>query len=187
MGIARGLVQIYTGDGKGKTTAALGLCLRAVGQGLRACFIQFLKGEWDSGERRAALRLAPELEMYSFASARWGDPAHAPEGTPWWRLPPSEEDRRKAEEGLSFAREAVASGRYDIVVLDEAISAVRLGLLSLADVTDLVRTKPAGVELVLTGRDAPPELVELADLVSEVKAVKHPYTRGIGARRGIEY
>ena len=187
MPLAKGLVQVYTGDGKGKTTAALGLALRAVGHGLRVCFIQFMKGEFESGERKAAGRLSPELEIRCFASDKWGDASKAPSGTPWWKLPPSDEDRAKAQEGIAFAQEALASGRYDIVVLDEVFSALRRELIALEQVMELLRSEPEHVELVLTGRDAPPEVLGAADLVTEMRAVKHPYERGVRARKGIEY
>jgi len=187
MRLEKGLVQVYTGDGKGKTTAALGLALRAVGHGLRVCFIQFMKGQFESGEREAAERLAPALEIRAFGSARWGDATKALPGTPWWELPPSDEDRARAQEGLAFAQESVASGRYDIVVLDEVFSTLRRELIALEQVMELLRSKPEHVELVLTGRDAPAEVLGAADLVTEMKAVKHPYERGVKARKAIEY
>jgi len=185
--LGQGLVQIYAGPGKGKTTAALGLAMRAVGHGLRVCFIQFLKGDWDLGERKAADRLSPELEIHAFAAPRWGERREGDEDTPWWQLPPSEEDRRQAQEGMLFARRAVTGGEYDIVVLDEILGAVGLGLVLLEEVMGLICSKPPAVELVLTGREAPEELVKAADLVTRMEAVKHPYQRGVKARRGIEY
>ena len=185
--LARGLVQVYTGDGKGKTTAALGLALRAVGHGLGVCVVQFMKGEFESGERKAAARLSGELEIHAFGSAKWGDASKAPPGTPWWQLPPSDADRTRAQEAVAFAADAVAGGRYDIVVLDEVFSALRLELVALDQVMELLRARPEHVELVLTGREAPPEIVEAADLVTEMKAIKHPYEQGVEARKGIEY
>jgi cob(I)alamin adenosyltransferase len=187
MPLARGLVQVYTGDGKGKTTAALGLALRAVGYGLRVCFIQLMKGERDLGERKAAAGLAPGLEIHCFAAARWGDRSHAVADTPWWKLPPSDEDRAKAQEGLEFAHQALVSENYDIVILDEVFPALSYQLISLDQVTNLICAKRPQVELVLTGRGAPPEVIAAADLVTEMKAVKHPYDRGLPARKGIEY
>lgn len=185
--LTRGLVQVYTGPGKGKTTAALGLAMRAAGHGLRVCFIQFLKGGWESGERKAAPRLSPEIEIHAFGAAHWGDRSQADEDTPWWELPPSEEDREQAREGMLFARRAVTGGDYDAVVLDEVLGAVSFGLISVKELLALICAKPPAVELILTGRDAPDEVLDAADLVTEMNAVKHPYTRGIQARRGIEY
>lgn len=182
-----GLVQVYTGEGKGKTTAALGLALRAVGQGMRVCVVQFMKGGWQSGERLAAARLAPELEIRAFGAKRWGDSSQAEEGTPWWALPPSDADRAEAREAMLWARRAVTAGQYSIVVLDEVLGALNCGLVTLDEVLGIVCAKPPEVELVLTGRGAPPEVVTAADLVTEMRAVKHPFSRGVRARRGIEY
>ena len=186
-GLTKGLVQVYTGPGKGKTTAALGLALRASGRGLRVCFIQFLKGGWESGERNAVARLAPQVEIHAFGAAEWGDRREAGEGTPWWELPPSEEDRRQAQEAMLFARRAVTGGAYDIVVLDEIFGALRFELISLDEVMGLICAKPPRVELVLTGREAPDKVIEAADLVTEMHPVRHPYDRGVKAREGIEY
>jgi cob(I)alamin adenosyltransferase len=184
--LSRGLVQVYTGEGKGKTTAALGLALRAVGQGLRVCFVQFMKGGLDLGERKAAARLVPALEVHWFSAAQWGDPRKAPPGTPWWLLSPSDQDRDRAQEGVAFARRALAGG-YDLVVLDEILQALCRELVSLEQLLELIRTKPAQVELVMTGRGAPEEIIRAADLVTEMRAVKHPYESGVSARKGIEY
>jgi cob(I)alamin adenosyltransferase len=182
-----GLVHVYTGDGKGKTTAALGLSLRAVGYGMKVCFIQFMKGDMDLGERKSAARLAPELEIHWFCAPRWGDAAKAPPGTPWWQLPPSDEDRDQAQNGMAFARTAVTSGDYGIVVLDEVFNALRYELISLDQILSLICAKPPAVELVLTGRGAPDDVIRAADLVTEMKPVKHPYQAGVSARRGIEF
>ncbi len=187
MRLRQGLVQVYTGDGKGKTTAALGLALRAVGHGLRVCFVQFAKSDRDIGEGRAAEFLSPAFELHAFASPRWGDPSQAPPDTPWWLLPPSEEDRRQAQEGLAFAQRVLAGSDYDLVVLDEIFAALAHGLVTLPQVLQLIEAKPSHMELVLTGRNVPLEIVEAADLVTEMKAVKHPFARGVAARRGIEY
>jgi len=185
--LSRGLVQVYTGTGKGKTTAALGLAMRAAGHGLRVCFVQFLKGGWDSGERQGAQRLSPEIEIHAFGAAEWGDRSQADEDTPWWKLPPSEDDRQQAQEGMLFARRAVTGEDYDIVVLDEVLGALKFGLVSLEELLALICARPSKVELILTGRDAPDEVLKAADLVTEMNAVKHPYDRGIEARKGIEY
>ena len=185
--LTQGLVQVYTGPGKGKTTAALGLALRAVGHGLRVCFVQFMKEEGSTGERAAAQRLHPELEIHVFSAPHWGDRSQASEDTPWWNLPPSAEDKKQAGEGLLFAQRALAGGAYDLVVLDEVLVALKFELVSLDDVLGLIRAKPPTVELVLTGRDAPAEVIESADLVTEMNAVKHPFDQGLEARKGIEY
>ena len=185
--LTQGLVQVYTGPGKGKTTAALGLALRAVGHGLRVCFVQFMKSDRSTGERAAAARLHPELEIHVFSAPHWGDRSQASKDTPWWNLPPSDEDKKQAGEGLLFAQRALSGGEYDIVVLDEIFAALKFELVSLDDVLGLIRAKPPAVELVLTGRDAPAEVIESADLVTEMNAVKHPYERGVPARKGIEY
>ena len=183
----RNLVQIYTGDGKGKTTAALGLAMRAAGHDLRVCFIQFMKGDLDLGERKAASRLAPQMEVHWFSAPTWGDPDRAPAGTPWWRLPPSDEDKEQARKGIEFAAAALTGGAYDLVVLDEVFEALRYSLVPLDALLRHIRTKLPAVELVMTGRGAPEEIIAAADLVTEMKAIKHPYDRGIAARRGIEY
>ena len=186
-GLSKGLVQVYTGGGKGKTTAALGLALRSAGHGLRTCVVQFLKYGWESGERAALARLAPEIEIHTFGAAQWGDRSKASKDTKWWELPPSEEDRAQAQQALAFAQRAVTSGAWDLVVLDEVFGALKYELVSLDQVLDLLRAKPSKVELVLTGRDAPPEVIEAADLVTEMVEVKHPLRQGMGARKGIEF
>jgi cob(I)alamin adenosyltransferase len=174
-GLEVGLVQVYTGGGKGKTTAALGTALRACGQGLSVWMMQFLKGGRESGERKIAASL-PGLTL-----ARCGCPSFVQSGRP------SDEDVREAREGWVEAERAVRSSAYDVVILDEINVAVHCGLISADEVVRLIEAKPRNVELVLTGRDARPEVLERADLVSEVVERKHPYRRGISARRGIEY
>ncbi len=170
-----GLVQIYTGDGKGKTTAALGLALRAAGHGMRTYIGQFMKGQ-DYGELAGARLLAPYLTIEQYGRPSF---VHLHRATP--------EDVRLAHEGLEKARAAMRSGDYAIVVLDEVCVALHFGLLEVEEVLAFLEEKPKGVELVLTGRRAPEELVARADLVTEMREVKHPYQQGIPARRGIEY
>lgn len=169
-----GLVQVYTGDGKGKTSAAFGLALRAVGRGLRVCVIQFIKGGFNYGELHASLYL-PNLRVETYGRGRL-----VPD-------PPLEEDYAEAERALRRAREVLMSGEYDIVILDEVNTALSLKLIRLDDVMRLIAEKPGNVELVLTGRGAPKEVVDAADLVTEMREVKHPYKRGVQARVGIEY
>lgn len=170
-----GLVHIYTGDGKGKTTAALGLALRAAGYGMRTYIGQFMKGH-SYGELAGARLLAPYLTIEQYGRPSF---VHLHQATP--------EDIRLAHEGLEKARAAMRSGDYAIVVLDEVCVALHFGLLSVEEVLAFLEEKPKGVELVLTGRRAPEELIARADLVTEMREVKHPYYRGIPARRGIEY
>jgi len=173
--LSRGLVQVYTGSGKGKTTAALGLCLRAAGHGLRIYVMQFLKGQTVYGELEAARRLAPELTIEQVGRKNFVIPG---------RIDP--EDVSIAVAALERARGLLASGDYDLVVLDELNCAVDLGLVPLAAVLELIRCKPQATELVLTGRGAPAEVMALADLVTEMREVKHYYNAGQPARVGIE-
>ncbi|MBD3371977.1 MAG: cob(I)yrinic acid a,c-diamide adenosyltransferase [Candidatus Coatesbacteria bacterium] len=165
-------VHIYTGDGKGKTTAAFGLALRARGRDLRVAVVQFLK-RGDFGEVIAALRLGIEVEQ--FGTGGFVDPTAPPE-----------EDRRLAAAAWTRLVELCDTTKLDLLIADELLVAVDLGLVDLAAVCELIDSRPA-VELVLTGRNAHPELVRRADLVSEVLALKHYYDEGLPARRGIEY
>lgn len=174
--LKRGLIQVYTGDGKGKTTAALGLALRAAGWGLKTHFIQFLKGGKATGEIRAVEPLQPNLVVSQFGSGRFIIGRQ-----------PDEEEKALARNGLAAAGMDFASHSYDLIVLDEISHAVNLGLVVLEDVMTLLAQKPPEVEVVLTGRNMPPAIIELADLVTEMVPIKHPMDRGIEARRGIEY
>ncbi|MBN1862259.1 MAG: cob(I)yrinic acid a,c-diamide adenosyltransferase [Dehalococcoidales bacterium] len=171
----KGLVQVFTGDGKGKTTAALGAVMRALGQGRRVFIVFFMKGDYPYGERRILAQL-PNVALVSFGSLDFVDPAGA-----------RPQDKEQARQALAAAREAVLGGSYDLAVLDEINVAVAFGLIPLEEVLKLIKDKPPGLELILTGRKAHPELVKVADLVTECLKIKHPYDKGIGARRGIEY
>jgi cob(I)alamin adenosyltransferase len=177
-GVVRGLVIVYTGDGKGKTTAALGLCLRAVGHGNKIRIIQFIKSDWPYGERRGLERLAPEVELDSLGIGCIGIMGDDK---------PIEEHRDAAMKALQMAREVIGSDRYDIVILDEINVAVHLGLISGADILSLTANKPARLHLVLTGRYAPPEVIASADLVTEMKEIKHPFHKGEPGRKGIDF
>jgi len=176
----RGLVIVNTGHGKGKTTAALGLAMRAAGNNLRVYIIQFIKGRWKTGESKSLQALAPNVEVVrmgtGFTIERLRDP----------RIEMSEHEEAAAR-AFERAREVVASGQYDMVVLDEILGSIKANLVTLDDVLTLVREKPRRLHLVLTGRDAPPELVDAADLVTEMRKVKHPLDQGIKAQRGIEF
>ena len=171
----KGLVQVYTGNGKGKTSAAFGLALRAIGRGLRVHVIQFIKGGFDYGESYVTDRL-DNLTLKAFGRGKF-----------IVTKPPPEDDLRLAREAFELAKRVVASANFDIVILDEINVAIDLGMLDLQDVVDFVRNKPDSVELVLTGRNAPKTIIEVADLVTEMKEVKHPFQKGVPPRKGIEY
>lgn len=169
----RGYVQVYTGDGKGKTTAALGLALRAAGAGYRVYFSSFLKPGGVS-EAVGLKRFSDLVTCRFFGRERW------------IRQKPAEADKEKALQGLAEARQALQSGDYSLVILDEADVAVHFGLLTEQQVLDLLDLKPRHVELVFTGRRAPQRLIDRADLVTEMREIKHYYQSGVQARRGIE-
>ena len=171
----KGLVQIFTGDGKGKTSAALGVVLRALGHGLRVCIVAFMKGDYPYGEWEVLSRL-PNVKIARFGFRTFTDPA---------KVRP--EEIEQAKQALAVAREAMLSGNYDLVVLDEVNIAVAWKLVELDEVVRLIQDKPPNVELILTGRQADTKLIKLADLVTEMLKIKHPYNKGIKARRGIDY
>ena len=173
--LEKGLVQVYTGNGKGKTSAAFGLALRAVGRGLKVYIIQFIKGGFDYGELYVIDKL-PNLTLKSFGRGKFIT-----------TKPPEKKDVTLAEQALKLAKEVVESREYDVVVLDEINVALHLKLISLKEVLEIAKNKPRHVELVLTGRNAPKEIVEIADLVTEMIEVKHPFNKGFKARKGIEY
>jgi cob(I)alamin adenosyltransferase len=170
-----GYVQVYTGNGKGKTTAALGLALRAAGRGFRTYIAQFLKGQ-PTGELEAVKRLEPLIRVEQFGR----------EGFITVKDGPDDEDLERARTGLARAREAMLSGEYRIVVLDEVNTAVHFKILPEADVLGFIDRRPKAVELVLTGRYAPQSFLARADLVTEMKEIKHYSDRGVRAREGIE-
>jgi cob(I)alamin adenosyltransferase len=171
----KGLVQVYTGDGKGKTTSALGLAMRATGRGLSVYMVQFLKGR-EYGELESAKRLSDRFKI-----VQSGLDDFVKKGEP------TEEDIRLARRGLDLAKDAIMSGEYDIVILDEVNVAVELGVLKAEDVLPLIDERPGSVELVLTGRYAPPEFCERADIITEMKNIRHCYEAGFEMREGIEY
>ena len=173
--IGKGYIQVYTGNGKGKTTASLGLAVRAAGHGLRTVIIQFMKGWIDYGELKGAAMLSPFVEIHQAGRDTFVD-----------RKNPDPEDMRLAREGWELAKAVVLGRKADIVVLDEINCAVDFGLLPLGEVLDLLHRKPDGLEIVLTGRGAPEEIVAIADLVTEMREVKHYYHAGVPARKGIE-
>jgi cob(I)alamin adenosyltransferase len=173
----RGLILINTGPGKGKTTAALGTAMRAVGNGMRVLMLQFLKGSWHYGELDAAQALGPNLVLKQMG--RGFVKVGGAEADP--------EDIRMVEAAWAEAREAIYSGEWDLVILDEINYAIGYGMLDPAVVADTLRGRPEMVHVILTGRNAHPLLVELADTVTEMREVKHAYQKGLLAQRGIEY
>jgi len=169
----RGLIQVYTGEGKGKTTAALGLAMRAVGQGMKVIFIQFVKGDPNCGEHFFASKYHP----FDIVQLAVGDSFDKTK----------EQLSADAQRTLVYAEEAIVHGGYDMVILDEIFIAVKQGSITTKQVLDLIDKKPESLELVLTGRYVPREVVQRADLVTEMLMIKHPFTEGIRARPGIEY
>lgn len=175
---AHGLVIIYTGDGKGKTTAALGMGFRAVGRGWKVLMVQFGKGSWHYAELDTVKRLEPDMQIIPMGIGFYKilDDTHT-----------EEEHRAAADRALNFAREEMLSGKWDMLILDEVNGIVAAGLLPLGPVLKLLDERPEDLTLVLTGRSAAPELVERADLVTEMREIKHPYQKGILAQKGIDY
>jgi cob(I)alamin adenosyltransferase len=173
--LEQGLVQVYTGNGKGKTSAAFGLALRAIGRGLKVYVVQFIKGGFDYGELYVVDKL-PNLKLKAFGRGEFVT-----------EKPPGKEDVELAQEALALAEQVVKNGEYAIVILDEINVALNLKLINLDEVLELIKNKPKHVELILTGRYAPEEIIEAADLVTEMKEVKHPFNKGYQARKGIEY
>jgi cob(I)alamin adenosyltransferase len=171
----KGLVEVFTGSGKGKTSAALGVVLRALGHDLRVCVIHFMKGGYPYGEQKS-LGCLPNVTIKAFGSLGFVDPRNV-----------KAEDKAEAKKALEAGREALMSGNYDLVVLDEINVAAAWRLLDIEDVVELIKNKPESVELILTGRYADPRIVKIADLVTEMVAIKHPYDEGIQARAGFEY
>ncbi|ATW28886.1 cob(I)yrinic acid a,c-diamide adenosyltransferase [Candidatus Formimonas warabiya] len=174
-GLTQGYIHVYTGNCKGKTTAALGLAFRAAGHGMKTFIGQFMKGQ-EYGELKSARMLDPFITI-----AQYGK-----ESLIHVTNPPDPEDVRMAEAGLENCTRAMLSGQYDIVVFDEICTAYFFGLISLEEMIQVMNDKPFGVELVFTGRYAPQEVVDRADLVTEMKEIKHYYHSGVPAREGIE-
>ncbi len=170
-----GLVEIFTGNGKGKTSAALGIVLRASGHGLRVHIVYFMKGNYPYGEQKVLPQI-PNTSFKTFGQEEFVDPTNV-----------KPEEREQARQALKEAQRAVLSGEYDLVVLDEVNVAVAWKLVDIDEVIELIKKKPENVELILTGRYADEKLIELADLVTEMTEVKHPYQKGVTSRSGIDY
>jgi cob(I)alamin adenosyltransferase len=170
----RGLLLVYTGHGKGKTTAALGLVFRALGRGLRVAVVQFIKGKWKTGERL----LAETLPGLTFLVMGRGFT---------WDSDDLSRDREAARDAWAQARAIIGSGEHALVILDEIVYAFHYGFIELGDVLAVLAGRPAHVHVVVTGRNAPDALVEAADLVTEMRAIRHPFDRGLPAQPGIDF
>lgn len=173
------MLYIFTGNGKGKTTAALGQAMRAVGEGKKVLMVQFIKGPWKSGEDFLAEGLAPNFKLVKMGKGFVGILGDTL---------PREEHEKAADDALEYARKEVMTGNWNLLILDEINNALQLGLLFKEDVLEFVDEIKDKIEhLILTGRDALPELIEKADLVTEMRDIKHPYTKGVKGKRGLEY
>ncbi|MFA4885037.1 MAG: cob(I)yrinic acid a,c-diamide adenosyltransferase [Desulfotomaculaceae bacterium] len=172
----KGLVHVYTGNGKGKTTAALGLALRAIGHGHNVFMLQFMKGSKNYGEIIAAEKYLPDLTIVQSGLETFVSKEN-----------PAQVDINLAVEGLKIAKKVIEENKYHMLILDEVNVALDFNLIPLSDVVELIKNKPAEMELVLTGRYAPKEILELGDVVSDVTLVNHPYYHGVEAREGIEF
>jgi cob(I)alamin adenosyltransferase len=174
----RGLLIVYTGNGKGKTTAALGMCVRAVGYNWNVCIIQFVKGSWKYGELKGIKRLEPNVELFTVGEGFVGivDDQKS-----------FEEHRSAAKKGVEFSIEKIRNGGFRLVILDELNVAVNLGLVTEEEVDEILAARTEMQHLVITGRDATDSLMEKADLVTEMKEIKHPYQKGVLAQKGIDW
>lgn len=173
----KGLIEIYTGDGKGKTTAAVGLAIRAIGHNLKVCYIYFHKDpeKWKYGEIKVLKKLG--IDIFGFAKKH----PH------FYKNVSKMSMRKECLKGLEFIKKIYNENKYDILILDEINISIRDGFLDEKEVVEILNTKPTNLEIVLTGRGAPNKIIEKADLVSEIKEIKHPYKVGIKRRKGIEY
>ena len=172
-----GLILIYTGNGKGKTTSALGTAFRSIGYNWQVCIVQFVKGDWKYGEMEA-VKLVPNIELHQMGRGFckiMGDNI------------PESEHRAAAEYALEFATQKMLSGKYELLILDEVFVAISIGILSEQKVIEFLQKKPKRINLILTGRDATEKIIEIADLVTEMKEIKHPFQKGILSKKGIDY
>lgn len=173
----RSLVIVHTGEGKGKTTAAMGMALRAVGHDFKVLMIQFIKGSWEYGELTAIKKLAPYFKIIPMGKGF----------TNLGNRKPNENDMKIASHAWEFSKDQIASGEYDMIILDEINYAVSYGLIPVEEVVEVVKSRPRHLHMVLTGRNAHPRIIEMADLVTEMKLIKHPFRSGIKAQEGIEF
>jgi cob(I)alamin adenosyltransferase len=171
----KGLIMVHTGWGKGKTTAALGLAFRALGHGLPVCIIQFIKGTWKYGELYSAKRFSDLLEFHVAGKGFT------------WKSDDIERDRQAARKGWELARVKIEAGQHHLVILDEFTYALNYGMVNEDEVIAILQRKPAGLHVLVTGRDAPAGLMNIADLVTEMREMKHPYKSGVQAQKGVEF
>jgi cob(I)alamin adenosyltransferase len=171
----KGLLIVHTGGGKGKTTAALGLALRAAGHGMKVCFIQFIKGSWKAGELEALKQFENLIDLHVMGKGFT------------WKSDDIEKDKAAALAGWEFAQEALASRRYAMVVLDEFTYLLSYGMIDIEPVLATMSNRPANLHVVITGRGAPLDLLDAADLVTEMRVIKHPLKKGVKAQKGIEF
>jgi cob(I)alamin adenosyltransferase len=176
--VRTGLIVVITGNGKGKTTSALGMALRACGHGMKVCIIQFMKGDLYAGEWDGVKKMDCDIELVATGKGFCGI-----QGNPY----PWAEHRANAQDAIDLARERIASAGCDLLILDEINNALKLKLVDLEQVLGLLRSKPPLLHLILTGRDAHPEVVEIADTVSEVREIKHAYRKDIEPQPGVDY
>lgn len=171
----KGLIIIYTGNGKGKTTAALGQALRTAGHGMKVCIIQFIKGSWHYGELNAIRRFDDLIDFHVMGKGFT------------WKSENLEKDKKIARKGWQMAQAAIGSGQYQLVILDELTYLANYNMIDTQEIVKAIAAKPESLHVVITGRSAPQELLDIADLVTEMKAVRHPYELGIKAQKGIEF
>jgi cob(I)alamin adenosyltransferase len=174
----KGMILVYTGNGKGKTTSALGTALRSIGYDWKVCMIQFIKGDWHYGEIESIRLLGSNMELYRMGKGFYhimGDDQ------------PEEEHRKAAENALEFARKKMLSGQYQLIILDEVLVSVHVKMLEEEALIDFLKDKPHAVHVILTGRGASERIIEYADLVTEMKEIKHPFQKGIPAVKGIDF
>lgn len=174
----KGLLVVITGNGKGKTTYALGIAVRACGHNMRVCIIQFMKGDLYAGEWDGVKKMNCQVELIPTGKGFCGI-----QGNPYSH----EEHRKNAQDAIQLAHQKMGSGQFDIIILDEINNALKLKLVDLGQVLEIIQRKPSLIHLVLTGRDAHPQVIELADTVSEINEVKHAYRKGIEPQPGIDY
>lgn len=177
MKLNKGLIQVYTGDGKGKTTAALGQGLRSCGRGLKVCMVQFLKGG-DTGELHSVEKLHPLFEIFRFEKDRGF----------FWTLSEQEKHELKEdiEKGFEFIKRVAANNECDVLIIDELLGVLSNKLLEVNEVLELLKKKPDTMEIIMTGRNVPKEIIDAADLVTEMKEIKHYFRSGVPSREGIE-